>query len=283
MFKMFKQNNMFYGGVMGRLYVVHRTMWEGTAIVVVDEETRRSLHFGSHLQQSAMLLDDPDTLILNYTRQMMAMLLLHAAPRRGLMLGLGGGSMPRFLLRHFPDLVMDVVEIAPPVVEVARNYFMLPQDGRLRIHLEEGGKFVAEAPRAMGRYDLLLVDAFDGKGMAASVRAGAFFQSCLERLAPGGVMALNMTCGSQPSRCRELAQAMAGVFLGETLRLTVEGTNNQILFAVRGGLKEVDWSGWNTHAGLLEGRTGLPFESYAQNLLRENTLLLRRRGIWPVG
>ena len=53
------------------------------------------LHVGGEAIQSAMRMDDPFALELDYTRCMMAFLLFHPQPRRALMIGLGGGSIAR--------------------------------------------------------------------------------------------------------------------------------------------------------------------------------------------
>src|SRR5262245_31692994 len=58
---------------------------------IVDSRLKRFLHFDLDAVQSAMDLQRPDRLCLSYTRKMMAFLLFNRAPRRILLLGLGGG------------------------------------------------------------------------------------------------------------------------------------------------------------------------------------------------
>jgi len=69
-------------------------------LVVSEERGVRHLHVGGEAIQSAMRLEDPFALELDYTRCMMAFLLLHPAPRRALMIGLGGGSLAKLVFRH---------------------------------------------------------------------------------------------------------------------------------------------------------------------------------------
>jgi len=60
-----------------------------------------------------MRLSAPDTLELHYTRTMMSFLLFSPQPRRALMIGLGGGSIAKFMRRFMPDTQLTVVEIRP--------------------------------------------------------------------------------------------------------------------------------------------------------------------------
>ena len=63
------------------------------SVAVSDARGVRSLHVGGEAIQSAMRLGDPFALYLDYTRCMMAFLLVHPQPREALMIGLGGGSL----------------------------------------------------------------------------------------------------------------------------------------------------------------------------------------------
>ncbi len=83
----------------------------------------RCLHLGSSMVQSAMLLKAPNDLQLVYTQYMMGFLLFHPHPRDILMIGLGGGSLAKFVYHSLPLTRTIVVEINPEVVAVARSYF----------------------------------------------------------------------------------------------------------------------------------------------------------------
>ena len=86
---------------------------------IVSEELPRlhtnsqtvSLSFESSLIQSCMRLDAPDELVLDYTKAMMGFLLFNPAPSRVLMIGLGGGSMLKYMHSHLPAADITVVEI----------------------------------------------------------------------------------------------------------------------------------------------------------------------------
>jgi len=75
----------------------------GNAPVVSEEDGVRYLHFGSRWIQGAMRIARPYALELEYTRDMMFPLLMRTGggwPRTVLSIGLGAGSIARFLLRE---------------------------------------------------------------------------------------------------------------------------------------------------------------------------------------
>src|SRR5207245_4775878 len=84
-------------------------------IAVSDARGLRTLHVGGEAIQSAMRIDDPHALALDYTRCMMAFLLVHAEPHEALMIGLGGASLPKFFHKHMRKTSVRVVEVDPRV------------------------------------------------------------------------------------------------------------------------------------------------------------------------
>ena len=59
---------------------------------------------------------DPCALDLDYTRTMMACLMLRPRPASMLMVGLGGGSLAKYWHRWLPAADVSVVEINPHVI-----------------------------------------------------------------------------------------------------------------------------------------------------------------------
>lgn len=152
----------------------------------------RYLHFGSAWVQGAMRIARPFALELDYTREMLLPLLLRGDdwPRRVLLIGLGAGSLTKFLWRHRPRARLTVVEIDPQVTAVARQMFKLPDDPeRIRIHYADGADFVIDDRQ---RYDLILVDGFDAKARAGRLDSLPFYLNCKARLAEDGLLSVNL-------------------------------------------------------------------------------------------
>lgn len=117
----------------------------------------RALATDPYAIQSAMRLDngDPVFAYINYYR-----LARYFNPnaKRSLMIGGAGYTVPKDLLRRYQDLDMDVVEIDPGMTRIARSYFGLTDNERMRIFHEDGRTFLNKAPA--GSYDAVLMDAF---------------------------------------------------------------------------------------------------------------------------
>lgn len=163
------------------------------AIDISEEAGVRYLHFGSSWVQGAMRIARPWSLELSYTREMMAGLLMRPSarwPRKVLLIGLGAGSLAKFLYRYFPDCRISVVEINPQVEFIARQYFKLPDDPlRLAIRIGCGADYVQTA---QGHFDLILTDGFDADGHSGPLESESFFQNCRARLTPDGLLGVNL-------------------------------------------------------------------------------------------
>jgi len=103
----------------------------------------RSLHLGSETVQSSMNIDDPTDLVLSYSRAMMGFLLFNSDPSHIMQIGLGGGSLARFIDFYLRDTKSVAVDINPQVIAVARAFFELPEEGeRFEIVEADGADYV---------------------------------------------------------------------------------------------------------------------------------------------
>lgn len=135
----------------------------GPVEVIELQNKMRSLHFGNPTQQATMFLHDRHLLVHKYTQAMLTSLAWQI-PQKVLILGLGGGSLAKFLLHHFIAVEIDAVELRPLVADVAQQFFGLPgDDERLTLHLCAAEAFL-EREDLNSRYDLILVDLFLTRG-----------------------------------------------------------------------------------------------------------------------
>jgi spermidine synthase len=207
----------------------HETGEGGTIEVVAEGGGVRTLYFGSPSKQTSVDLNDPGRLVLPYTRCLAGAVLLSGAPRRVLMLGMGGGALVHFFRQHFPAARLDVVECWDRALAVAREHFALPEeDARLAVYQGDAADFVREPPEEAGDYDLVLVDAFGPEGVSASVSDSAFFAACRKLLAPHGVVAANLWSGNQ-RRFNRVIRALEEGLAGELVRLPAARGGNIIL------------------------------------------------------
>jgi spermidine synthase len=231
-------------------------------LVVSERGGVRALHIGGVAVQSAMRLDDPYALALDYTRCMMAFLLFHPEPREALMIGLGGGSLAKFLHRELRTLRVRIVEIDARVIDAARAHFHLPpNDARLAVELGCGAE--ALAPECC---DLLVVDGFVDEVLPESLASTAFFDAAWMGLAEPGVLVMNLM-DSDPQFDQTL-QHLERSFGGAVLCMPALVDPNVIVLALKGSPARVEWQGLRQRAAALEARFGLPFQRYV-NALRE--------------
>ncbi|HLF96698.1 MAG TPA: hypothetical protein VI457_06105 [Methylococcaceae bacterium] len=248
---------------------VHVSHDEQGSIEVVDSAGVRALHFGTPHRQSAMALADPHRLELAYTRSMLAALLFCGQPRRVLLVGLGGGSLAKFLWRNFPQCRIDAVEQRAAVMRVAHGWFDLPEDDRLQIWVADGADYVAEAPQRGDSYDLILLDAYDGLGMASAMLNQAFLDRCAALLAPDGACAANLWGSNRPLLDYALDR-FGQSFAGPVLRLPVPGRGNVIGLAFPGPMPRPDWRKLKSRAEGLEAQLGVEFPALVRQLRRMN-------------
>ncbi|HNE15088.1 MAG TPA: fused MFS/spermidine synthase [Rhodocyclaceae bacterium] len=224
-------------------------------IDISEEAGVRFLHFGSEWVQGAMRLRKPWSLELVYTREMMAGLLLHPRPwpRKVLLIGLGAGSLARFVHHHLPDAVCTVVEIAPEVHAVARQFFRLPdENARFRVVIGDGAQYVMDTD---AHWDLIAVDGFDRHARAGDLATLPFYQACWTRLSERGVMAVNLFSGQRGFKGRQ--DAIREAFDGRLCMLPPSETGNAIALAVRGAPIELSHDTLLARAAALKADTGL--------------------------
>ncbi len=147
----------------------------------------------SHIE-TIVNLRDPDDLPLHYTRSMTTALAYPNEVRRVLMVGLGGGAISTYLARAMPELHIDTVDIDPGVIAVAREYFGLRETPRVRFFANDGRVFVRRSPH---RYDLVILDAFQGASVPFHLLTREFYALLKERLTPSGVAVFNVHEGTK--------------------------------------------------------------------------------------
>ncbi|MGC4062148.1 MAG: fused MFS/spermidine synthase [Aquabacterium sp.] len=185
-----------------------------------------SLSFESSLIQSCMRLDAPDELVLDYTRAMMGFLLFNAAPASILMIGLGGGSMLKYLHKHLPESDLTAVEIDQGVIDMRHDFHIPPDSERLRIVCADGAAFVRKPPKV---YDVILVDGFNGQGLPDALCSRGFYQHCRAALAPDGLLVANVQADTQQTR--EIMQRLGKAFDGALISVESDEGGNEIAIA----------------------------------------------------
>ena len=233
-------------------------------LVVSEERGVRHLHVGGEAIQSAMRLDDPHALELDYTRCMMAFLLFHPQPRRALMIGLGGGSLAKFFHRRLAGLRTHVVEYDERVIATARALFHVPADDA-RLTVEHGDGVEALAPECC---DLLVVDGYEDESTPAAMVSQAFFDAGWCALQEPGVLVMNFM-NDDPNFDRIL-QRIERAFGGAAIAFQSLRDPNIVVLGLKGAPASLQWSVLRARASALEKSYGLPFARYVERLRTMN-------------
>jgi spermidine synthase len=202
-------------------------------VLVIDEGARRVMRFGSPSasDQSAIEPGNLRAVPVEYVRYALLGLAHHGRPRRVLMVGLGGGTFTTLVHRALPDTMIDAIEIDPVVVDAARAHFGLREDERYRVHVADAVDWIGRGQSGLDTYDFVLLDAYAGEGIPPALGTPAFFRAVAGRLAPGGVVAINIA--EMQAEGRAVARAFAAVLRPfECLQTPVDG--NVLLFASDG-------------------------------------------------
>ena len=226
----------------------------------------RTLHIGSDTVQSAMRLARPNDLELSYTRSMMAFLLFMPAPRHALLIGLGGGSVAKFIYHRLPSVRMTAVEVSSQVVAIARSYFQVPADNpRLQVVIADGAEYIAREDAAA---DAVIVDGYDADAHAEELASKSFYEACRSRLKPGGMFVVNLWGGDR--LFATLLKRIEGAFPAGTLCLPAERPGNVIVFGFKDDPGALEWKKLGARAEKLEDDLGLEFSRFATAFRKMN-------------
>jgi spermidine synthase len=121
--------------------------------------------------------------------------LVHPHVKRVLSVGLSGGAWIR-ALQGFPEIErIDVIEINPGYVELARRYPQLAgflKDSRVHIHIDDGRRWLRRNPTA--RFDAIVQNTtYHWRANVGNLLSREYFLECSQHLSPGGIFLGNTT------------------------------------------------------------------------------------------
>jgi spermidine synthase len=182
----------------------------------------RTLSFAS-ATQSRMLLKDPFGPGATYTDAAHLSRLMRPTVRRVLVVGLGGGTIPKQFVHYYPDTIVDVVDVDPVVAQVAQKYFGVVPSDRMRIHVMDGRLFLK---RSAEKWDLILIDTYTtnryGDTIPPHLVTQEFFREAAGHLNDGGILHFHYALGGRrlfPALQKTMASVFGSVYVsgGEIL------------------------------------------------------------------
>ena len=144
-----------------------------------------------------------------------------------LILGMGTGTYAHQCRAYFGDMPVEGVEIDEKITDLARTYFELPED--VPVTTYDGRAYLNAID---GRYDVIMVDAYQDITIPFQMSSVEFFSLVKEHLAEDGVMVVNMNMrGSGEDSINAYLSDTIGSVFGEVYTVDVKGSTNRELFA----------------------------------------------------
>jgi len=230
---------------------------------VHDEGGVRCLRFNSGVVQSTMRLAAPFELDLSYTQAMMGFLLFNPEPSHILIVGLGGGSLPKYCHRQFPPTRVTTLEIDPGVIAL-RDEFLIPADDeRFRIVQVDACDYLAGSDI---QADVIMLDGYDAAGLPDCLCSEAFYANCWRALGPQGVLVANLW-GGEPNRVLYL-ERLRGIFDGRVWWSRPRDSSSLVVYAVKDRHYYPQWSRLMSQARALDGRYRLDLVRVVDDMRR---------------
>ncbi len=164
-------------------------------ILISEQDGERCMRFVVHNRathnQSCIFLANPRKLVFDYAKMMMATLLVKPAPKSILIVGLGGGTLPTLYHELLPDAVITSAEIDPAVVKAAKKFFAYQESEQVQTVTFDARVYLKRALREGKKWDLIILDAFNGDYIPEHLMTREFLQEVRSALNPGGLVAAN--------------------------------------------------------------------------------------------
>lgn len=240
---------------------IHKAVSVFDTVEISEHQGIRSLHLGNTTVQSAMRLSAPNDLELSYTQAMLGFLLFNEPPENTLLIGLGGGSLAKFLYHRFAAMQLTAVEINPEVIKAAYHFFFLPDDTqRLKVIQADAVDHIV----TQRGWDCILLDGFDADFQVAGLASESFYADCANALSRNGVLSVNLW-GSDPN-FEDYRQRLALTFDQRIISLPAQKRGNVIVFAFAAPPPFQRRKALRQRARQLETALNLPFSDFVEQL-----------------
>ncbi len=140
----------------------------------------------------AMFLDsdDPKDMVYDYTKYYSLYKVFNPKIKNALVIGGGAYSIPKALLADLPDVTVDVSEIEPSLYNLAKKYFRVGDDSRLRNYTDDGRRLLHDSEK---NYDFVFSDVYYSLfSIPAHFTTREFFEVARDKLNENGFFVANM-------------------------------------------------------------------------------------------
>jgi spermidine synthase len=206
-------------------------------ISVVDKDNIRYLVCGNGIaqEQSAIDLRDLSVHVFDYSLLFMHSLLFIPKPSNILIIGLGGGVVPR-RFSNYLDANIDIIEIDPDIVEIAEKFFFFKKTDKINIHIGDAFNII---PKMANQYDIIILDAFLSNYIPYHLMCEEFFTLIKQKTKYNSIVCSNVANGHVSFN--NYVKTMSSVFGDNIYRLDgIKNNRNTMLFFLNGDVKMID-------------------------------------------
>jgi len=180
--------------------IIHKERSAYRNVVITEKNNTRCMSFESRKKavsnQACINLKNKDKLVFEYTRSILVGLAYNPKPKRILIIGLGGGSLPKAFSELLPDTEVVSVEIDSAVAKLARKYFDYSESDKIKTSVMDGRVYVKRALRKQQYFDWIILDAFNGDYIPEHLLTIEFLTEVKKLLKPNGILSANTFNGS---------------------------------------------------------------------------------------
>lgn len=185
-------------------------------IIVMEDSCCRYLKFDFDMRhcQSAMYLNTPYRSRLTYPGYIPIFFAFNPAANDILVLGLGGGSMPKLLHKINPDLNIDAVELDPEVLKVAEKFFYFKDGVHANVYINDARIYAKKTDK---KYDVVIIDVYKSDSPPYHLLTREYFEELSSILKEGGLLLFNLYDPYNREIHKPVIKTLRAVFNNTTL------------------------------------------------------------------
>ena len=197
-------------------------------IEVRENKRYRWMCFDKDVIQTLINRKEPHDLTLGHISILMYVFNFFKAPKKILMMGLGGGALIHAIKHQYPNVHTTSVEISEAVIQLAKEFFYLSDNSE---HYDIIHADINEyITRSKSKFDITFIDMYAQGKMPKFYFQKKFHTAMKQKLKVSGVAVYNLLCDSADN-FESIVKLIREVFHSQTLCIPVDNYHNVILFA----------------------------------------------------
>ncbi|QQS39565.1 fused MFS/spermidine synthase [Candidatus Woesebacteria bacterium] len=172
---------------------------------------------------------DSQELAFSYTKYFSLYKLFEMDINHALVLGGGAYTIPNALVKDNTNVIVDVVDIEPELLDIAKQYFDVSDNVRIISHTGDGRRFLKDNKNT---YDYIFSDVYSSlMSLPVHLTTKEFFLSVKDSLNSDGIFIANVICGinrDSPNLFLSEAKTLLSVFPNSYFFATVSPGHSRV-------------------------------------------------------